>query len=238
MDVTLRTDRQIATLLDFVNTRVGLTNTLIAFTADHGVSPIPEQAKEPRFGRRALEPHGFRNHQQGHQRSLQPGKVAGSFCRLLVEVYPGWSQCEHFINGNIYFNYDALRRDGVSVEEFFMVIAGALTFRGVARAFSRIQLMRGATSITDPIERRVLHGFYPARSGDVVIVPEPSSIWAIPSPPHTAQLIHTTRTSQRLSWDQASMPGVTLNQQPPPTSRQHCLLCFESHHLQTPPVAC
>ena len=53
-----------------------------------------------------------------------------------------------------------------------------------------------------------------------------SSISVTQSPPHTAQLIHTTRTSQRSSWDQASMPGVTLNQQPPPTSRPHCLRCF------------
>src|SRR5687768_5024893 len=34
MDVTLRIDRQIATLLDFVQTKVGLANTLITFTAD------------------------------------------------------------------------------------------------------------------------------------------------------------------------------------------------------------
>src|ERR1051325_4424843 len=44
MDVTVRTDRNIATLLDFVDSKVGLANTLIAFTADHGVSPIPEHA--------------------------------------------------------------------------------------------------------------------------------------------------------------------------------------------------
>ncbi|HKG98693.1 MAG TPA: hypothetical protein VKA97_12810, partial [Pyrinomonadaceae bacterium] len=25
----------------------------------------------------------------------------------------------------------------------------------------------------DPIERRVLHGFYPSRSGDIILVPEP-----------------------------------------------------------------
>ena len=62
----------------------------------------------------------------------------------------------------------------MSVEEFSQVVVGAaLTFPGVARAFSRVQLLRGATSITDPIERRVLHGFYPARSGDVVIIAEP-----------------------------------------------------------------
>ena len=44
MDVTLRTDRQIATLLDFVDARVGSSNTVVALTADHGVSPIPEHA--------------------------------------------------------------------------------------------------------------------------------------------------------------------------------------------------
>ena len=44
MDMTLRVDQQIATLLDFVAARVGLANTLIAFTADHGVAPIPEHA--------------------------------------------------------------------------------------------------------------------------------------------------------------------------------------------------
>ena len=54
-----------------------------------------------------------------------------------------------------------------------MVAAAALTVPGVARSFTRGQLLRGATSITDPIERRILHGFHPARSGDVVIVAEP-----------------------------------------------------------------
>src|SRR6266850_3334843 len=45
MDVTLRVDRQIGTLLDFVQTRVGLANTIVVLTADHGVAPIPEHAQ-------------------------------------------------------------------------------------------------------------------------------------------------------------------------------------------------
>ena len=165
MDVTLRTDRQIAALLDFVNTRVGLSNTLIAFTADHGVSPIPEQAQELGLG-------GAR---------LRTADLFATINKATSARYQGtdylvkWNDGgTAFINGNLYFNYEALRRDGVSVEEFSqVVVAAALTFPGVARAFSRVQLLRGATSITDPIERRVLHGFYPPRSGDIVIVPEP-----------------------------------------------------------------
>ena len=44
MDVAAHRSHRSPTLLDFVDARVGLANTLIAFTADHGVSPIPEHA--------------------------------------------------------------------------------------------------------------------------------------------------------------------------------------------------
>src|SRR5215211_448331 len=44
MDMTLRVDRQIARLLEIVDARVGLSNTVVVFTADHGVAPSPEHA--------------------------------------------------------------------------------------------------------------------------------------------------------------------------------------------------
>src|SRR6185436_3657748 len=92
----------------------------------------------------------------------------------LLKYNEGGTMREYFINNNLYFNYDALKRDGVDVEEFSqVVIRGALSVPGIARCFSRLQLLRGATSVTDPIERRALHGFYPSRSGDVVMVAEP-----------------------------------------------------------------
>ena len=39
-DMTQQTDRQLQSLLDEVDRRVGLAHTLIAFTADHGVAPL------------------------------------------------------------------------------------------------------------------------------------------------------------------------------------------------------
>ena len=41
-DVTRQVDRQLQALLDEVDRRVGLRHTLLAFTADHGVAPLPE----------------------------------------------------------------------------------------------------------------------------------------------------------------------------------------------------
>jgi predicted AlkP superfamily pyrophosphatase or phosphodiesterase len=43
----------------------------------------------------------------------------------------------------------------------------------VIRYFTRAQLVRGAIPPADPLARRILHGFYPSRSGDVVVVYEP-----------------------------------------------------------------
>jgi predicted AlkP superfamily pyrophosphatase or phosphodiesterase len=176
MDVTLRIDRQIESLLDFVNTRVGLSNTLVAFTADHGVSPIPEHAAALGLGGARINVADvFKSINAAISARYNPqGKSPDPSADYLLKYNDNGTPREWFINGNLYFNYDALRRDNVNVEEISqLVVAAALTVPGIARCFSRVQLLRGATSITDPIERRVLHGFSPARSGDVVIVAEP-----------------------------------------------------------------
>jgi len=176
MDVTVRTDRNIATLLDFIDTKVGLANTLVAFTADHGVSPIPEHAAALGLGGGRIP---FATVMGKIQAAISArynlhGKTPDPTTDYLLRFQEGTAWREWFINNNIYFNYDALKRDGVDVEEFSQVVVrAALTVPGIARCFTRLQLLRGATSVTDPIERRALHGFYPSRSGDVMMVAEP-----------------------------------------------------------------
>lgn len=176
MDMTLRVDQQIGKLLDFVQTRIGLANTLIAFTADHGVSPIPEQADALGLGGARVKTPDILAavHKAMSARYNPQGKSPDPSADYILK-YNWWGvTTEAFINGNIYFNYDALKRDHVDLEEISKVVAtAALTIPGVARSFTRAQLVRGETSITDPIERRVIHGFYPTRSGDVVMIAEP-----------------------------------------------------------------
>jgi hypothetical protein len=175
MDVTLRVDRQIATLLDSVQARVGLSDTIVVFTADHGMAPIPEHAAALGLGGARLKVSDV----MGSIRSAisarynSRGKSPDPTADYIYKYDDNGTPREAFINGNLYFNYAALRRDGVNLDEI-AELAGdaALTVPGIARYFTRAQLQHGATSITDPIERRALHGFYPARSGDLVIVAE------------------------------------------------------------------
>lgn len=176
MDIALRVDRQIATLLDFVQSRIGLSNTLIAFTADHGVSPIPEHAAAFGLGGARLKTPDILAtiHAALSARYNPQGKSPDPSADYIYKYNYWGAVTEAFINGNIYFNYDALKRDHVDLDEISRVVAAAaLTIPGVARSFTRAQLLRGETSITDPIERRVIHGFSPTRSGDVVLIAEP-----------------------------------------------------------------
>jgi hypothetical protein len=75
-------------------------------------------------------------------------------------------------NGQIYFNMDALKRDKVSLDEAVWVAGDAVlkNIKGISRYFTREQLLNKAVSPNDDIARRVLHGFYPKRSGDLILV--------------------------------------------------------------------
>jgi hypothetical protein len=164
MDVTLRVDGQIAALLDFVEARVGLRNTLVVFTADHGVAPSPEQSVALRLpgGRVKVADVLAAVRNRIRARFGKPGDKDTTA-----------DYVQTFSNGQLYFNHLALERDGVRAEEVERVAGeAALTVPGVARYFTRTQLVAGAVSAADATARRVLHGYNPRRSGDVVIMQE------------------------------------------------------------------
>jgi hypothetical protein len=176
MDITLRVDRTIGGLLDFVNAKVGLANTLVAFTADHGVAPIPEHAA-------AMGLSGGRMRGTDIMTAIRSAisarynpqnKTPDPTADYIYKYEYYGSPRDAFTNGNLYFDYTALKRDGVNLAEINQLAGeAALAVPGIARFFTRHQLQRGDASFTDPIERRVLHGFYPSRSGDLVLVAEP-----------------------------------------------------------------
>jgi len=176
MDMTLRVDRQIGSLLDFVDAHVGLQNTLVVFTADHGASPIPEQAALMNLpGRRYEKLDLLKLVEDGLKaRYARKDRPANDYMRTFTtrdETERG------LINGNFYLNRAALARDGIDLEECERVVGElALQMSGAARYFTRTQLESKSISQTDVVGRRVLNGFYPQRSGDVIVVFEPYNI--------------------------------------------------------------
>ena len=168
MDAALRVDRQIADLLDFVERRVGLRHTLVAFTADHGVAPVPEHASALNLPGRRISPKDVETAIKNALRARfdRGDKDKDSTADYFLHYTPK--------NGNVYFNPVALARDRVDRGELERVAGeAALTVPGVARYFTRTQLTRGGVPPADPLARRVLHGFNPRRGGDLVVVTEP-----------------------------------------------------------------
>ncbi|MGZ8844036.1 MAG: alkaline phosphatase family protein, partial [Pyrinomonadaceae bacterium] len=184
MDMSLRVDRQIGTLLDYVDARVGLRNTIVVFTSDHGVAPVPEHdAKTNLSGRRFRKAELLRIIQDGlvkkYARKDRPATDYLSSFKNRETSEAG------FINGNVYLNRAALKRDGIDVSECERFV-GELAAKtpGVARYFTRTQLERGAISATDAVARRVLHGFHSQRSGDVILIFERyKALFGVPDDP-------------------------------------------------------
>ena len=195
MDMTLRVDRQIGTLLDFVDARVGLQNTIVIFTADHGASPVPELAALQNLpGRRWQKADMLKLVEDGLKAKYgSPGRPASDYIRTFTNKQ---ETEEGLLNGNFYFNHAALTRDGVNLDDCERVVGElAMQMPGAARFFTRAQLESERISASDDVARRVLHGFYPQRSGDVVIVFEPYSILFDPPDDPTDPLSSATHGS-------------------------------------------
>ena len=191
MDTVLRLDRQIATLLDFVDARVGLQNTLVAFSSDHGVAPLWQySATKGGLGRTRITNaevmqavHGAIEARYGEKRDY------------IFQYKEGGKDKDALINGNIYFNLDALARDHVSLDEITQLAGDAVAkLPGIAGYYTRSQLetcrnhgkgtlnsrsrvSRGtvlnrhsSACLTDLIGSSVLRGFDPERNGDLIIV--------------------------------------------------------------------
>lgn len=190
MDISLRVDRQIGTLLDFVDERVGLRNTIVIFTSDHGVAPVPEYRqwrklpgrRTPEADLRRIIEHGLKKHY---------GRLANDYIQTF-----GSSNEPGVINANIYLNQAALRRDGIDPAQCQKVVGDlAMRLPGARRYFTRSQLENNRISPSDPIARRVKNGFFSSRSGDVIVVLQPyNHVFDVPDDPldHRSTATHGT----------------------------------------------
>lgn len=154
-DMALRTDRVLGRLLDLVDKSVGLRHTVVVFTTDHGVAPVPETLLV-RAGGRMTSKDLFGPIQQALESRYGPGQwlmaTAGS---------------------SPYLNYELIAKLKLDPAAVRRVAADAvLAVPHVARAYTRDQLLRGDVP-GDRIGQRVLRGFNAQRSGDLEIILEP-----------------------------------------------------------------
>jgi hypothetical protein len=160
-EVALQTDLLLAKLLKFVDARVGLANTIVVLTADHGVAPMPEANHARRM------PGG----------RLKPGSI---FTAVNAALTKKWGNGKWIVSPSeysLYLNRELIQQKGLSLDEVAAEAKNAaLDVPHVLRVYTRRQLMNGQ-ALEDQLGKRVMHGFDAKRSADLTILLEPYWIY-------------------------------------------------------------
>jgi predicted AlkP superfamily pyrophosphatase or phosphodiesterase len=158
-DNLLRLDRTLAELFRFVDKKVGLKNTLIVLSADHGAPEAPEYMASLGMVVDRLVPSKF-----DVTPTIQTLKKRFGIGKELIKMYA---------HPYIYLDHQVIRDNGLKLAEVETAIAGELMkLDGIALAISSSMLRRGQLPKA-PMLKQVRRNFHPKRSGDIYLVQEP-----------------------------------------------------------------
>jgi predicted AlkP superfamily pyrophosphatase or phosphodiesterase len=159
-DMAIRVDALIGKLLALIDRSVGLQNTVVVLTADHGVSPAPGTSEKRRM----------------------PGVYVAANAAEVVKTalndhfgQAGW--IESGGNGGIWFNGKTLEEKKVTAHDVYQVAREAILAKPelhAVRVYDREQLSNGIAG--DSIARSFVYGFFPRESPDLSIVFEPYAL--------------------------------------------------------------
>ncbi len=160
MDITLRTDRQLADFFKFLDSRVGLKNCLITLTSDHGACTVPEYAIEKKQGGGRITATKIAR-QIDQTLSKAFGKPAGTE-RYVGKVSMPW----------VYFRSSALQSKHVTADKLRDVLEKMANDEpSLAAVFLAEDIQRDdfALSAAHSLRSRVKASYYPGRSGDLYV---------------------------------------------------------------------
>ena len=158
-DTYLRLDRDLEKLLKALDEKVGEGNYTLFLTADHGGVHVPAYLQSVKI------PAGYFNYQEFKSAlNAYLGNITGS-----EELISNIS------NNQIFFNYTEIAKKNLDRESLQKAIAHfALQYEQVNKVYTREQLQ--STSYTEGMAAAIDHGYNQKRSGDVVLVLNPSVI--------------------------------------------------------------
>ena len=160
-DNLLRLDRTLTALLAYVDKRVGLANTLIVLSADHGAPEVPGYLNTLGIAARFLRPE---------QWDTQPGIAA-----LKKKFGIGKELIRMYEHPYLYLNEEVIRERGLNQAEVENAVAAELMkLDGIRLAISSTALRENNLPSTPRVDA-VLRNFNPQRSGDIFVVFESDS---------------------------------------------------------------
>lgn len=159
-DNVLRLDRSLADLLEFVDQKVGLDNTLVVLSADHGGPDTPGYLNALGIPAGYVDPASW-DRDAAIERIKKQFNIEGQLIGKYAHPY-------------VYFSEDVVSDKALDRAALEKAVVGELSsFEGVSLAISSTALRSGNVPDTS-LHRSVLNNFHPKRSGDVYIVFEPN----------------------------------------------------------------
>jgi arylsulfatase A-like enzyme len=147
-------------LLAYVDDHVGLENTLIVFSADHGGPDAPGYVNSLGIPAGYVDPDSW-------DQDAAIARIKSTF-NITGKLF------EPYSHPYLYFSADVKNNSDIDMEALESAVVDELAkFKGVSLAVSSTALRRGNLPATD-LMTAVINNFHPKRSGDVYIVFEPN----------------------------------------------------------------
>lgn len=159
-DNLLRLDRTLAALFKYIDKKVGLDNTLIVLSADHGGPEAPPDLQRYGFESQYVNPDAWEK-----KAAFEALKKQFGIAKPLIRQY---------FHPYLYLNRELIAEKGLSMAEVEQAVATELVkFEGVALAVSSTAMAEGRLPDT-PLMRSVLNNYNPRRSGEIYVVFAPN----------------------------------------------------------------
>jgi predicted AlkP superfamily pyrophosphatase or phosphodiesterase len=159
-DNILQLDRSIAELLAHVDEKVGLENTLVVLSADHGGPDTPGYLNSLGIPAGYVDPESW-DTDAAIERIKNTFNISGRIFETYSHPY-------------VYFSAEVKNSNDIDHEALEAAVIEELSrFKGVSLAVSSTALRRGNLPDTH-LYRSVVNNFHPKRSGDIFVVFEPN----------------------------------------------------------------
>ncbi len=158
-DNILRLDKTLASLFKYVDEKVGLENTLIVLSADHGAPEAPGYLKKLGIEAKWIAPMKW---------NKKP-----SLKRLEKKFGVGQALIEAFFPPYLYLNHTVIKEKGLDLAEVQKAVAKEIMdIDGIALTVTSTEMRNNALPNTY-LYRAALNNFHAKRSGDILILFEP-----------------------------------------------------------------
>lgn len=158
-DTYLRLDKNIASLLNYLDTTVGEDQYIVFLTADHAAVDVPAYLDSLKI------PAGYFDNK----------RLRSNIDSLVQKKYGDKRLINNISNNQLFFNQQLLDEMNINKDKFQEKLAHyILSQNNIHRVYTRQQIVNGA--YTEGMDALIKNGFNQKRSGDLIYVLDPAFI--------------------------------------------------------------